>query len=322
MNDTILLADDDEGVAALVRRTLAEEGCRVTSVRDGSSALDAVSAEPPALILLDVRMPGLDGWRVLGELRSRPATRLTPVIMLTGMDDDADKDRGFTLGADDYVTKPFSPRELKARVLGHLRRHREALATHPLTGLPGSPSARAEVEARLASGEPFSLIHADIDRFKAYNDAYGYERGDRAIMALAQALEKALREAGEARGFIGHIGGDDFVVVCSEEKAELAAAFAVMIFDELVPALHEERDARRGWLETRDREGRLRRHALMSLTLGGVHASRTRPTCYADAVRAADEMKGWLKTARTTGPSLWAFDRRSGGTGATPPGRA
>lgn len=313
MNDTVLLADDDEGVVKLVRRALSGAPCEVASVSDGDAAARAARESAPALILLDVGMPVRTGWEVLAELRARPSTRLIPVIMLTGHAGDENADKGFALGADDFVAKPFSPVELRARVLGRLRRHREALGVNPLTGLPGTPSARSEVEARYAADRPFALIHADIDRFKAYNDACGFERGDEAIKTLARVLGDSLKAAGERDGFLAHVGGDDFVVVCSAEKADLVAAFAVMRFDEALPSLYGEEARERGWIETRDRRGETRRQALMSLSLGGVRTDRTAVAGYADAARRADEMKSWLKGSRDAGPSRWAFDRRGEG---------
>ncbi|MDD5301899.1 MAG: response regulator [Elusimicrobia bacterium] len=312
MLNTILLADDDQGVAATVGRLLGGD-CRLIVARDGLEAVAAAEAGNPDLILLDVHMPGLNGWEVLEHLRHEARTRTTPVIMLTGCTDEQAKDDGFGLGADDYVTKPFSARDLRARVFSRLHRHAEAVAVNPLTRLPGSPSIQAEVESRIRGGRPFGFLLADIDRFKAFNDYYGCERGDRVLLRTGELLREAMREAGEAHGFLGHIGGDDFALVCEAEKAPLVAAFATMKFDEAVPGLYDAADAARGFIEIEDRSGAFKAHAPLSLSVAGVSSAQRPILSYADAVRWAGEMKRWLKSTRDSGPSALAFDRRRGG---------
>ena len=317
MNDkpTILLADDDSTVAALVARALEPAGYRFQRAETGPETLASAARSAPDLILLDVEMPGLSGWEVLARLRESPATRTTPVVMLTGCGGLGEKIDGINLGADDYITKPFSLDELRARVFGLLRRHREARSANPLTGLPGSPSIQAEVEARIAAERPFGLIHADIDRFKGFNDAYGFARGDAAILSTAQVLARAVEAAGEREGFVGHIGGDDFALVCSEERVEKVAAMAAAAFDVRVPRLHDPADVERGWIEGADRRGHLQQTPLISLTLGGVTTRRRRLDSYAKAAGLASEIKGWLKAQRGAGPSAAAFDRRSDSAG-------
>ena len=310
MKQTILVADDDAGVSAVVARALEPGGYEMVRAYSGGEALAAAERRAPDLVLLDVRMPGLSGWEVLAHLRGAAATRTTPVMMLTGCGETHDKVEGFGLGADDYVTKPFAVDELRARVFGLLRRHREALSASPLTGLPGSPSVQAEVERRIAQASPFALLHADIDRFKAFNDAYGYARGDIAIRQTARILATALSQAGDTGGFLGHIGGDDFVTICSQERAETVAALSARLFDEMSPLLHDTADVARGCIETADRRGGLRRESLISLTLGGASTRLRSLDTYAKAVSLADEMKSWLKRRGGSGPSMWSFDRR------------
>ena len=306
----ILLADDDENVAAVVTRALMDGGYRFMRAATGPETLASAEKNAPDLILLDVQMPGLSGWRVLARLRESAATRTTPVMMLTSCGGIDEKVEGINLGADDYLTKPFSMDELRARVFGLLRRHREARSANPLTGLPGNPSIQAEVERRIAEGLPFGLIHADIDRFKAFNDAYGFARGDKAILSVAQVLLRSVTAAGEKEGFVGHIGGDDFALICSEDRVEHVATMAAASFDVRAARLHDPVDAARGWLESVDRNRQTRRAPLISLSLGGVTTRLRRLDSYAKAASLASEMKGWLKSKREAGPSAAAFDRR------------
>lgn len=315
---TILVADDDAGVAGVVARALQSGGYEILRAASGPEALETAAQRSPDLILLDVHMPGLSGWGVLAQLRQDPVTRTMPVMMLTASAETHDKVEGFWLGANDYVTKPFEVDELRARVYGLLRRHRETLSAHPLTRLPGSPTIQAEIERRIADASSFAAIHADIDRFKAFNDAYGYARGDAAIIATARVLRSALAAAGEADGLLGHVGGDDFVLICSEERAEAVASMAARAFDAQAAGLHDPADAKRGWIERRDRRGNLVKVPLISLTLAGAWTRQRVLDTYAKTVTLADEVKAWLKEQRDGGPSAWAFDRRCDASWRTP----
>ena len=140
--------------------------------------------------------------------------------MLTARGLSADKLEGFAIGADDYIVKPFDTPELLARIRGVLRRSRDTRTQSPLTGLPGNVRIEEEIDARVDRAEPFAILYADLDHFKAYNDHYGFMRGDEVIQTTARLIGDAARGASEGAAFVGHVGGDDFVVVVSPEQAE------------------------------------------------------------------------------------------------------
>jgi DNA-binding response OmpR family regulator len=125
--ETILVVDDEVNIVELARMYLEQEGFRVRAADDGVKALEMIAQRPPALMVLDLMLPGVDGWEVCRRVRSGKAAPDLPIIMLTARDDDVDKIVGLELGADDYVTKPFNPRELVARVKALLRRTRRAV---------------------------------------------------------------------------------------------------------------------------------------------------------------------------------------------------
>ncbi|HEY73920.1 MAG TPA: response regulator transcription factor [Thermoflexia bacterium] len=127
--ETILVVDDESNIIELAQMYLEQEGFRVQSARDGATALEMVARQPPALMVLDLMLPEVDGWEVCRRVRAGSAAPDLPIIMLTARDDDVDKIVGLELGADDYVTKPFNPRELVARVKTILRRARRAAQT-------------------------------------------------------------------------------------------------------------------------------------------------------------------------------------------------
>ena len=305
MGEKILVADDDEAILRLVEINLELDGFEVITAADGEEALRLVHEHLPALVLLDVMMPKLDGYEVCERIRADGRTRSINVIMLTAKSLSADKIVGLTAGADDYVLKPFDPMELVARVRSTLRRSREMRAISPLTGLPGNIQIEDEIRHRHAAGEAIAVCYADLDNFKGYNDRYGFLQGDRAIAYTAEAL----REVAESfpGSFLGHVGGDDFVLVIQAEEAESACQKAIELFDAGARDLYEPEDASRGYIEVEDRRGRMMRYPLISLSIGvGLNDESIRD--YREIVDAATEMKSFAK--RQPG-SVYALDRRA-----------
>jgi diguanylate cyclase (GGDEF)-like protein len=304
---TILIVDDDADIVRFVEMNLRLEGYRVLVAGDGEEALQMVADEVPDLVLLDVMMPGLDGIEVTRRLRADSRTSTLPVIMLTAKTMTADRVLGLTAGADDYIIKPFDTLELVARVRSTLRRNAEARSVSPLTSLPGNLRIEDEIATGVASGAPLAVAYLDLDNFKAFNDAHGFLRGDQVILLLATALRRAVVGA-DPPVFIGHVGGDDFVLVCRPEQVEDLSSAAVAYFDDKVPALHDPVDAARGYLEIVDRQGVPRVYPLVSVSVGIATNERRSFDDYREAVVIATEMKGVAKGERG---SAIAVDRRS-----------
>jgi len=303
----ILVVDDDRDIVRFVELNLSLEGFEVEVAFDGAEAMALATARPPDLILLDVMMPVLDGVEVVRRLRAQASTASVPVVMLTAKSLSADKVVGLTAGADDYIVKPFDTLELVARVRTTLRRTADIRAVSPLTGLPGNHRIDVEIASRAATEVPYSVCHVDLDEFKSFNDAYGFLRGDDLLLMLARVLQDAASEAGEPPAFVGHIGGDDFVVVCTPEQAEPLCQQVVTAFDAAVAGHYEDSDRERGYLEVTDRRGELRRHALVSVSIG-VASHRGGDRDHRAVVAAANEMKG---VAKTQDGSVVAVDRRA-----------
>ena len=307
MNERILVADDDKDIARFVELNLTLEGFDVELVHDGAEALRRATEEPPDLIVLDVMMPVLDGVEVVRRLRAQAATASVPVVMLTAKSLSADKVVGLTAGADDYIVKPFDTLELVARVRTTLRRTADNRSVSPLTGLPGNHRIDLEIASRAASGEPYAVCHVDLDEFKSFNDAYGFLRGDDLLLVLCAHLQQVAAEAEGLPPFVGHVGGDDFVVVCTPEQAEPLCARLVKAFDDAVPAFYDPEDLQAGYLEVTDRRGELRRHPLVSVSIGvAIYSGGERD--HRAVVAAASEMKG---VAKTQAGSVVAVDRRA-----------
>src|SRR3954470_20149484 len=242
MAERILVVDDDRDIARFVELNLSLEGFEVDVAHDGVHALELATTNPPDLIVLDVMMPIMDGVEVVRRLRAQASTASVPVVMLTAKSLSADKVVGLTAGADDYIVKPFDTLELVARVRTTLRRTADNRAVSPLTGLPGNHRIDIEIASRAGIGDPYAVCHVDLDEFKSFNDAYGFLRGDDLLLGLAGVLEKAAAEAGDPPAFVGHVGGDDFVMVCTPDQAEPMCQDICDAFDAAVPGHYDEAD--------------------------------------------------------------------------------
>jgi diguanylate cyclase (GGDEF)-like protein len=303
----ILVADDDEDIVRFVEVNLRLEGFEVITASDGDEALKAAYGLAPDLVLLDVMMPKADGYEVCQRLRSDSRTRHISVIMLTARSLSADKVVGLTAGADDYMIKPFDPLELVARVKSALRRSREMRDLNPLTQLPGNVQVQEEVERRVVKATPFALLYIDLDNFKAFNDHYGFLRGDEAIKALARCARGATEQLAPGAHFLGHIGGDDFVVIVDPEVSETIAKKIIEGWDETVPKLFDLDDAQRGYIEVTDRRNERNRFPLTTVSIGIASNVVRAIETHWEASEIASEMKAYAKRDPR---SSYAIDRR------------
>jgi GGDEF domain-containing protein len=229
--------------------------------------------------------------------------------MLTARGLSADKLEGFSVGADDYIVKPFDTPELLARIRGALRRSREMRSQSPLTGLPGNVRIAEEIERRCLADEPFAVMYADLDHFKAYNDHYGFMRGDHVIQTTGRLLQDVTLETAGPSAFVGHVGGDDFVIVCEPTQVPEVAESVIRGFDAKIPDLYDPEDRERGGIELVNRRGETQSFPLMSISIGVATTERRTFRHYAEAVSIATEMKSFTK--RTGDGSSWAVDRRT-----------
>ena len=290
-NQRILIADDEPDIRLVLRTRLELDGFTVLEASDGAEAVRMAQDEKPDLIVLDVMMPEMDGVEVCNRLRASFDTRNIPVIMLTARAGRDDKMSGLTKGANDYITKPFDLQELSQRVRNTLDWSRQQRSASPLTGLPGNHSINDEIRRRLAEQRSFALLQIDIDHFKAFNDYYGYGRGDEAIQLLARILSESVAQLGEDEGFVGHIGGDDFVVLSSCDAAEPIGEEIIESFNTAALGLYDEEDRSRGHVDVLNRRHVVERFPLMSLTIALVSTDRVPVTHLAQLIDIAQELK-------------------------------
>jgi diguanylate cyclase (GGDEF)-like protein len=315
MKSRVLVADDDPSTRALIDMALQEAGYDCVLAADGKAAIEQARTTRPDLVVLDVGMPFMTGDEVHRELRRDPRTRYIPVLFVTAKRTTAEVAARLRNGADDYIAKPFDVDELVARIASALRRAAELRSLNPLSGLPGNLSIAHEIDARLTDGSETACLYVDVDHFKDFNDRQGFARGDDLIAHVAELLSESVGEIGDDT-FIGHVGGDDFVVLVPDARAEELAGTIVTRFDASIPSLYEAQDRARGWVEAPDRRGRVRRVPFVTVSIGVVPLRPERFAGATEVARAAAEMKEVAK--RRTG-SGYAIDRRREGTSVASP---
>ncbi|HAH21588.1 MAG: hypothetical protein A2Y00_05700 [Omnitrophica WOR_2 bacterium GWF2_43_52] len=264
----ILIVDDEDDIRDILKLTLAEEDYEVIEACDGSEGLKAAQSKSPDLVILDYKMPYIDGREVCRRLKKDILLRHLPVIMLTGKGDLMDKVEGIDAGADDYIVKPFEPKELLARIRMILRRTERDLEANPLTRLPGNISIINELQNRIDKKSPFAVGYADLDKFKSYNDKYGFEHGDEAIRETARIIIRSISACGNSDDFIGHIGGDDFVFITTPSAADVICQKIIDEFDTCAPNFYAPEDAKNGYIMAHDRKGQLQKIPLLSISIG------------------------------------------------------
>ena len=232
-NESTLLVVDDEKQNRLLLTELFEGEYKVIQAKNGLQALERARSHAPDLILLDVLMPEMDGMATIRALKREDATRNIPVIFITALDSPTDEEQGLNLGAVDYIAKPFHPSIVRVRVRNHLqivhqRRLLEQLAA--LDGLTGIPNRRRFDESYALewrrcqrAGQPLSLVVADVDHFKAYNDTLGHAAGDRVLQEVAAVLRQCARRPGD---LAARYGGEEFVLLLPETGAQEAQMLA------------------------------------------------------------------------------------------------
>lgn len=292
--EKILTIDDDPDILDVLAITLSDN-YDVISAPNGKEGLDMVRAKNPDLIITDYNMPVMNGPEFCKELRKDILFRHIPIIMLTGKGEVKDMVLGIESGADDYLIKPFEPDTLLARIRMILRRTIMSLDANPLTRLPGNTSIMDEFQQRINSGKPFAVGYADLDKFKIYNDKYGFEKGDEVIRATARIIVESANRIANKEVFIGHIGGDDFVFICADDIADRLCEALIAEFDRTAPSFYNEADRAAGYIIGKDRQGNETRAGLMSISIGIVSSVAQKITHVAQVGEIGAELKKFAK---------------------------
>jgi diguanylate cyclase (GGDEF)-like protein len=251
----------------------ASQNYEVDTALRGSDALDKTRTSLPHLIVLDIMLPDIDGFEVCRKLRTNMRTSHVPIIFLTQKDERRDKLQGLELGADDYITKPFDIEELKLRVQRAIQRAEQQSLTDPRSGLPTGRLIEEQLR-RIIRQEMWTFLDLRIRHFDAFKDVYGFVAGDDVLRFTAMLLGEVVDQTGTLNDFIGHAGGDNFIIITTDQSAPAMMKRLRERFDQEVLSHYSFMDREQGFIITRGADGQDVKAPLMSLAVGDVSPSR------------------------------------------------
>ncbi|MBD3380286.1 MAG: diguanylate cyclase [Candidatus Omnitrophica bacterium] len=263
----ILVVTDDRDLRQVLKFSFEGWGYEVFFDEKPHPDLQRVIRMSPDVVVVDVHSGDPERLEICELLKKDFATVYIPVITLINKKHLRQNLLDLRHGVDDYLVNPPDPLELRIRIEMAIKRSKQSFYANPLTGLPGGVVIEEALNERLVSGEPFVAGHIDIDNFKAFNDVYGYLKGDRIIMQLAYMLTSCVRNWGNSSDFVGHIGGDDFVMITTPERYNSICQSFICMFDTITPFHYSPEDRERGYVMAKCRTKRLKKVPLMSVTI-------------------------------------------------------
>jgi diguanylate cyclase (GGDEF)-like protein len=303
----ILYSPEELAPPDAVGRWLAASGAPLLVVHDAETLMGIALRSRPRVIVLDARADRDSTLLALRQLKTDSYTGVIPAVVISS-DDFESVDAAFRAGADEVIRDHLDAAEVTIRLTALLRRSDRDLYVHPSTRLPGAVEIEADIARRLETDIPFATCYADLDHFKEFNDRYSYYEGDRVIRILAQILHDVVKGICHEDGFVGHIGGDDFIYIVPVSAMAEVSTEIINIFDSLIPYQYSEPDRRAGYFFGKDRRGQLHRVPLMTVSIGVVTNERRHFAHAAQVSALATEMKSYAKTLPG---SVFSTDRRT-----------
>ena len=295
-------------VPVAVREFAASGEYALAGLTTGDEVIARVSRAYPAAVVLDGTEPSTEALALCRRIKDEAFTAVVPVIVYVAEGNGETAAAALEAGADEVITPLVSGRESDLRLGLALRRAERDVNVHPTTRLPGTVQIERDFLDRLRSGQLFAVCYADLDHFKEFNDRYGYHQGDRVILMVSRILRDVVR-AHAPGGFVGHIGGDDFIFSVPLEHMTACCEDVLEIFDTLIPYQYSEADRERGSFQGADRRGNEYEVPLMTLSIGVVTNERRALSHTAEISELATEMKSYAKSFPG---SLFVVDRRNG----------
>ena len=269
----LLVVEDDADIGNMLKIYFSGMDFDVDVAVRGSDALEKTKQVLPHLIVLDIMLPDIDGYEVCRNLRTNMRTSHIPVIFLTQKDERSDKLQGLELGADDYITKPFDIEELKLRVQGAIRRSERESLTDPRSGRPAGRLIEEQLR-RIIREKGWALLDAGVKNFEPFKDVYGFVAGDDVMRFTSVLIGEIVDELGNTSDFIGHAGGDNFIIITTEEKASAIKARLKERFDKEVQTHYNFIDRQQGFMQSPATDGATVKVPFMTMSVGVVSPSK------------------------------------------------
>ena len=274
---------------------------------DCDEVIDILTNNLIDLLIINLEMSLSKELSLVKKIRSDASKDLFPIIIVNDNPDIGQKIDFLTLGVDDYLHYPFNETEMFLRAKNIIKRVSKNRDVNPLTKLSGNTEIEEQISYEIQQGNDFAVLYCDLDNFKAYNDAYGFENGDKVIKAVADTLSATITEVGTPEDFVGHIGGDDFVIITTPDRMDIIGQTVVDKFSAKSKSFYNAHDLAAGYIIAKGREETERKYPLISISVAGVSSEVRRLICPSQVAEIAAGIK---KKAKNMGGSLYLKDER------------
>ena len=268
----LLIVEDDFDIANMLHIFFTGQQFDVDIAPRGSDALEKTRQNLPHLIILDIMLPDIDGFEVCRILRTNTRTSHVPIIFLTQKDERSDKLQGLELGADDYITKPFDIEELKLRVQRAITRAEQQSLTDPRSGLPSGRLIEEQLR-RIIRQQGWALMDIRLNHYQPFKEVYGFVAGDDVLRFTAMLMGEVVDDSGSPNDFIGHAGGDNFIIISTEDAVPEIRQTLKDRFAEEILTHYNFMDREQGFIVTVDDSGNKTEAPLMIMAVGTVSPS-------------------------------------------------
>ena len=286
----VLVVEDVFDISNMLQLYFKSQGYEVYVAPRGGVALEMTRQKMPNVIVLDIMLPDIDGYEVCRQLRTNLRTSHIPIIFLTQKDERSDKIHGLELGADDYITKPFDVEELRLRVRNTIKSAEIASLTSPSTGLASGRLIEQQLR-ELMHRQDWGILYIGINGLDAFNEVYGFVAGEEVLRFTGMLLNDVVDEIGTPDDFIGHIGGDDFIIITHKEVIAALRAEITKRFNENVGTHYDFMTRMQGYLTVKDENGNEVQVPLMTAQVGGLSIDDGPFTDIREITEAAAEVR-------------------------------
>lgn len=282
-----------------------EKDYKITKVR--TEELDIVLKNIPSLIIINEDNIDSDAMEICKKIKDNEDNSITPIIVITSNKEHEHKLKMLELGIAHFIRHPVDKEYLYFTIVNVLKLLYTNRRVSPLTGLPGNVQIQAEIKKRFLNKEKFSMLYFDLDNFKAYNDVYGFMKGDEIIKFTAKVILKNIHTEEYEESFVGHIGGDDFIAIISNKDSECVCQNIIADFDYNVKRYYTSEDANKGYIEVANRRGIMEQFPLTSISIGVVEVEKGK---FNNVLEIAEAGAGVKHLAKTIQGSTYVIDRR------------
>lgn len=303
----LFLISKDEKINSRIIKKLIKNDYTITTSSSVEKGLGKVYETPPALILIHESLLKGKALKFLKSFKKDNLFSHIPVILIVNPEWEKTNINWDSFPVEDYITSTFRSEEVLNRVSLCVARFHRALDPNPLTRLPGNTSILREIQSVLDLSQKTAISYVDVDNFKAFNDCYGFARGDEALRMTARILSNVIHGLKNDSVFIGHVGGDDFVFITPLDCFDDTCKRIIAGFDSIVPSLYEEEDRKRGNIYSKDRAGKKKYFPIMSISIAVVISDGGRLKHYGEVSEIASQLK---KQVKKKSGSNYMVDRR------------